>query len=229
MRLQDLNWMDVEQYLQTDQRIMLITGATEQHGYLSLATDILIPTRIALAVVEQEPVLVAPPFHFGVSELFADFPGTITISQPTFDLVLVEIVEGLIHQGFERFFILNGHSGNKMPQRLNDWHMDKNGIHIAWYDWWDEQAALGFAAEHDLVGDHANWCENYPFTRVAEVPAGSKTPVNLELLDEGKPPRGVLGDGSFGGPYEVADDLMQRMFARIVTDVVERLRALNEV
>ena len=229
MRLQDLNWMDVEQYLQRDRRIMLITGATEQHGYLSLATDILIPSRIALAVVEQEPVLIAPPFNFGVSEMFADFPGTITISQPTFDLVLIEIVEGLIHQGFERFFILNGHSGNKMPQHLYDWHMDKNGIHIAWYDWWDEQAALGFAAEQGLTGDHANWGENYPFTRVGDVPAGSKTPVNLELLDEGKTTRDVLGDGSFGGPYQVDDDLMEAMFGRIVADVVERLRALGEV
>lgn len=74
MRLQDLNWMDVERYLQNDCRIILITGATEQHAYLSLATDILIPSRIALAVVEREPVLVAPPFNFGVSEHFADFP-----------------------------------------------------------------------------------------------------------------------------------------------------------
>ena len=48
MRFQDLNWMDVERYLETDNRIMLITGATEQHAYLSLLTDI----RISLAANE---------------------------------------------------------------------------------------------------------------------------------------------------------------------------------
>jgi len=226
MRLQDLNWMDVERYLQQDRRILLITGATEQHSFLSLATDILIPSRIALAVVEQEPVLVAPSFNFGVSELFVDFPGTISLSQQTFEAVLIEMVEGLMHQGFERFFVLNGHGGNKMPHRLHDWHME-NTIRVAWYDWWREEAALAFADENGLRGDHANWSENFSFTRVADVPSGSKTPVTLELLDEGKTPREVLGDGSFGGAYQIADDLMHVLFVRVVAEVVERLRALG--
>jgi len=38
MRLEDLNWMDVEKYLQQEDRLMLVTGATEQHAYLSLLT-----------------------------------------------------------------------------------------------------------------------------------------------------------------------------------------------
>lgn len=54
MRFQDLNWMDVERYLEHDNRVILITGATEQHAYLSLLTDILIPSRMALAAAEQE-------------------------------------------------------------------------------------------------------------------------------------------------------------------------------
>ncbi len=33
MRFDDLNWMDVEKYLQHDDRVMLILGASEQHGY----------------------------------------------------------------------------------------------------------------------------------------------------------------------------------------------------
>ena len=65
-------------------------------------------------------MLVAPPLNFGVSEHFVDFPGTITLSRQTFDMVLGEMVDGLMQQGFERFFILNGHGGNQMPQRLKD-------------------------------------------------------------------------------------------------------------
>ena len=55
MRLEDLNWMDVEQYLKTDDRLLVVLGACEQHGYLSLLTDIKIPLALAdaaLAVVE---------------------------------------------------------------------------------------------------------------------------------------------------------------------------------
>ena len=39
----DLNWMQVEEYLRRDDRLMVVTGACEQHGYLSLMTDIRIP------------------------------------------------------------------------------------------------------------------------------------------------------------------------------------------
>src|SRR5262247_279583 len=97
MRLQDINWMDVERYLQTDNRIILITGATEQHAYLSLLTDILIPSKIALAVAEREKVLIAPPFNFGQSEHFTTFPGTISISKQAFDGILTEIIQGLMY------------------------------------------------------------------------------------------------------------------------------------
>ena len=47
MRLEDLNWMDVEKYLQREDRLMLVTGSTEQHAYLSLLTDIKIPLALA--------------------------------------------------------------------------------------------------------------------------------------------------------------------------------------
>src|SRR5215207_8169342 len=100
MHFEDLNWMDVEHYLARDTRIILITGATEQHAYLSLFTDILIPSKIALAAAEREHVLIAPPLNFGLSTQFSEFPGTISLSQLTFETVLFEIVQSLFHQGF---------------------------------------------------------------------------------------------------------------------------------
>ena len=47
MRFEYLSWMDVESYLQHDDRLMLVLGACEQHGYLSLLTDIKIPLVLA--------------------------------------------------------------------------------------------------------------------------------------------------------------------------------------
>ena len=44
MRFEDLNWMDVEEYLEQDDRLMIVVGATEQHAYLSLLTDTKIPS-----------------------------------------------------------------------------------------------------------------------------------------------------------------------------------------
>ena len=228
MRFQDLNWMDVERYLEQDNRIILVTGATEQHAYLSLFTDIMIPSRLALAVAEREGVLVAPALNFGVSGHFLEFPGTISLSQSTFEMVLSEVVDSLFHQGFARFFILNGHGGNHFPQRLRDMDMEGDA-RIQWYDWWRESAVKAFEADHNLKLDHANWGENFPFNRVAEVPTGEKLPVNLALLDEGESIRDVLGDGNYGGPYQVDDELMHELFERVVNEITERVHAMRHM
>jgi creatinine amidohydrolase len=227
MRLEDLNWMDVEEYLKTDDRIILITGATEQHAYLSLLTDILIPSKIALVAAEREQILVAPPLNFGQSEQFTTFPGTISISKQAFDNILTEIVQGLIVQGFNGFLILNGHGGNTIPSPIDDIRLD--GLaRITWYDWWHSPAVRTFESENNLRLDHANWGENFPFNRVAESPSGEKPLVNLGYLDDGRSIRDLLGDGSYGGPYQVDDDLMAVLFNRVVDEVCSLVRALSK-
>lgn len=228
MRLQDLNWMDVERYLQSDDRIILVTGSTEQHAYLSLLTDILIPSRLALAVSERENVLVAPPLNFGISPLFAGFPGTISLSQPTFDLVLGEIVQSLLYQGFSGFLIMNGHGGNTLPTALKDMQIE-GMLRIDWYDWWRSDTVKRFEQEHQLRLDHANWGENFPFNRVAESPAEEKPLVNLGYLEAGHSVREVLGDGSYGGPYQIDDERMNDLFNRVVDEATARLRGLARV
>ena len=225
MRLQDLNWMDVESYLQHDTRIILVTGATEQHAYLSLMTDILIPTRIAEDVAQREQVLVAPSLNFGISYLFGEFPGTISLSRTTFDHVVLEIVESLFHQGFRSFFIINGHGGNQLPERLQDFQR-AGAIQVMWYDWWTGNAAQTFARQHSLEIRHANWGENFPFNRVADLPTGSKPETGVSRMEERYTARQVLGDGSFGGPYQVDDSLMMALFEAVVDEAAAELRAL---
>ena len=226
MQLQDLNWMDVDRYLQTDDRIIIVTGATEQHAYLSLLSDILIPGRIALAVSEREGVLVAPPLNFGISAQFASFPGTISLSKPVFDVVMTEIVQSLLYQGFGGFLIINGHGGNGIPPQLEDMRMESYA-RITWYDWWRGDAVHAFEQAHGLRLDHANWGENFPFNRVADVPAEEKPLVNLGYLEAGQMVREVLGDGSYGGPYQVDDALMMEMFDSVVDEATALMRALQ--
>ncbi len=227
MLLQDLNWMDVERYLEQDNRIILITGATEQHAYLSLLTDILIPQRLAIAVSERENVIIAPPLNFGVSEEFAEFPGTISLSQATFDAVLTDVLDSLMLHGFTRFFILNGHGGNRIPSRLSE--LDMEGlVRITWYDWWRSDAVRAFEQEFGLEMGHANWGENFHFNRITESPTDAKPPVNLDLLNESTSARDVIGDGSFGGEYQVADDLMHILFDRVVEEATGIVTAMKD-
>lgn len=210
--------------MQRDNRVILVTGATEQHAYLSLMTDVLVPERIAWAVGEQTGVLVAPPLSFGVNSGVADFPGAISLSQITFDAVVLEVVESLLHQGFRRFLVVNGHTDNRLPPRVRDLEME-GLIRLVWFDWWCGQAVQTIEAQSGLRLDHANWGENFAFNRVGPCPEGIKPPVNLDEI-ENRPAREVLGDGSYGGPYEAAPEIMQALFASVVDEASALLAAL---
>ncbi len=224
MRFQNISWMDVEHYLQHDDRIMLVTGSTEQHAYLSLLTDVLIPEKIAEAVALREGVLVGPSLNFGVSHYFAEYPGTISLSQMTYDAVLFEMVQSLLQHGFRRFLFLNGHGGNRMPSALHDMEIEGT-IRVAWYEWWRGSAMQTFESQHNLRFEHANWGENFPFTRVGDVPEGEKPTVNLD--HDGAPIlRDVLGDGSVGGRYQIDDRSMMQLFDALVAEVSAVLRGL---
>lgn len=224
MRLADLNWIDVERYLEQDDRIMLVTGATEQHAYLSLLTDIKIPEALADAVSAQTGVPVAPPLNFGCSGHFMEYPGTITLSQHTFDLVLTEIVESLLQHGFSRFLVLNGHGGNVMPDTLRGLTREISALKIVWYNWWQGEAVQALAQEIGVEPNHANWLENFPFTRVTEVPPVSKE--MPEGWDGTQINRDMLKDGSFGGPYQMPDEVMHRLFDAVLAETVSLLDTL---
>src|SRR5512146_3266402 len=105
MRIDELNWMDVENYLKTDTRLMLILGACEQHGYLSLMADIKIPQAIADAASQRIRVLSAPPLNFGISPYFGAYPGNISLRLKTFLSVIEDMVRGLYKQGFRHLVI----------------------------------------------------------------------------------------------------------------------------
>ena len=47
MRIADMTWMQVEAYLERDDRCVLPLGSTEQHAYLSLAVDAILAEKMA--------------------------------------------------------------------------------------------------------------------------------------------------------------------------------------
>ena len=226
MLLEDLNWMDVEEYLRHDGRIILVTGSCEQHGYLSLLSDVRQPMAIATAA-ERENVLVAPPLNFGVSSYFSAYPGTVSLSLETHNRVVCELVSELHRQEFKRILVLNGHGGNfGMDAALRELINRLPGLRLMLYNWWKGAAAVQFYTENKLAPAHANWSENFPFTRVADVPTGDKPAAGVTIYMPADEARARLGDGSFGGPYQVPDETMQELFEAAVDEVVQLLRGM---
>jgi creatinine amidohydrolase len=226
MRIRDANWMQVEEYLRDDDRIVLPVGSTEQHAYLSLATDSILAERVAVEAAEPLGVLVLPSMPFGIAPGFASFPGTVTLRTDTLVAVLAEVLDTLYGQGFRGFLVVNGHGGNIVAQKpLEVWAADRPDARFRFHSWWDSPAVRAAAAEvYDGEATHASWFESFPWTRLAgvELPAAEKPVVTeRKALRELEPDavKAAIGDGSYGGPYAVPDDEARRVWNAGVAEV----------
>jgi creatinine amidohydrolase len=206
MRIAEMNWMQVEQYLQHDDRVVLPLGSTEQHAYLSLATDSILAERVAVEAAEPLGVPVLPVLAYGLTPYFAAFPGSPSVKRETYLSLVGELLESLRGQGFRRFLLVNGHGGNKPVEGLA-------GPHVVVHDWWDAPQTQSVVRAIDPDASHASWTENFPWTRLAGVamPKGKK-PRTKRISDDPVKVRARVGEGSFGGYWERPDDDLMRVW-----------------
>ncbi len=225
MRLEELNWMDVEKYLQRDDRLMVVLGACEQHGYLSLLTDTKIPAALADAASQNTGVLVAPALPFGVSPHYSAYPGTISLRTETLLDVVADLLRSVHRNGFRRILVLNGHAGNQAAKtRLVELINELPGLKIAWYEWWLSHSVEAVMIRRELKGYHASWMEAFPFVRVCDLPEETKIPPSYRGLLGAEETRKLFGDGSLGGPYQVDPAIMDEIFTAALADVLELLQ-----
>ena len=226
MRFEELNWMDVEQYLKHEDRLMLVVGATEQHAYLSLLSDVRIPMALADAASQAaNGVLVAPPLNFGCSPYFLAYPGTLSLRVSTLIAVMEDLVRSAYQVGFRRILVLNGHGGNSPARtQLTEVANSLPNIQLRWYDWWLSHSVEAVGLKYDLKPTHANWLEAFPFTIVSAMPTGSKVPPRVPGIMDAKTAREVYGDGSFGGQYKADQAVMDDIFAACLEDILQLLK-----
>lgn len=233
MRIEDCNWMQVEAYLEGDDRIVVPLGSTEQHAYLSLATDTILAHRVSVEAAEPLGVLVLPAMPFGIAPGFAAFPGTVSLRAETLAAVLVEALDTLYGQGFRGFVVVNGHGGNvPVAEPLERWAAGRAGARLRFHSWWDSPAVRAVADRIHPASTHASWFESFPWTRLpdVELPGGEKAVVtDVAALRELEPAavRAAIGDGSYGGPYAVPDDDALRIWQTGVAEVRALIEALE--
>ena len=225
MRFEDCSWFDIEKYLQIENRLIIILGACEQHGYLSLLCDSKIPLALADAASQKTGVLVAPVVNYGTSPYFIDYPGSFSLRVETLLDVVEDLVRSAYHQGFKRLLFLNGHGGNDPARsRLYELANALPKLSIAWYAWWQAHSVEAIAIKHGLRSYHAAWIEAFPFTRVGEIPDGEKIPPRIPGLVNAKVARELYQDGVFGGPYKVEDAIMSEVFTAALDDILQLLK-----
>lgn len=225
MRFENYSWFDIEKYLKDEDRLILVLGSCEQHGYLSLLSDAKIPLALADAASQKTGVLVAPVVNFGISPYFMDYPGTLSLRVSTFLDLVEDLVRSAYHHGFHRMLLLNGHGGNDPARsRLFEITNALPQLSLAWYSWWQAHSVEAVAMKHGLRSYHAAWIEAFPFTRVGDLPEGEKIPPRIPGLINAKVARELYEDGVFGGPYQVDDAIMSEIFSAALEDILQLLR-----
>jgi creatinine amidohydrolase len=227
MKVYDCNWMQLEDYLERDDRIVLPLGSTEQHAYLSLGTDAILAERVALEAAEPLGVPVLPAVPYGITPTFAAFPGSPSLRTETLLTVVRDLLDSLHAQGLQRILLLNGHGGNAPVRSLaREWTVARADGQALYHEWFSPQT-YAVIRELEPDGQHASWWENFPWTRLpgVDLPRGPKPPMD-EVAYEVADAQGVrelLGDGSFGGPYERPQKDLDRVWQTAVAEARDRL------
>ena len=139
MRLELCTWLEVEDYLKQTTGLMIPVGSHEQHGPIGLiGTDAICAQAVANDAADIAGNMVAPTLCYTPAPFNLAFPGTISIREETFELMVTDILDGLISQGFDHIYFVNGHGANLAPlKRIADHKAAMGQTRIRIRSWWD--------------------------------------------------------------------------------------------
>ena len=98
-----------------DKVLLIPIGHTEQHAlHLPLCVDTIIIDAVARGTAAAIPdkAFSLPVMPYGVSTHTYSFPGTFDSGGRSFEDFWCAIVDALVEQGFDRFYLMSGHGGN---------------------------------------------------------------------------------------------------------------------
>ncbi len=227
MRVAEMDWRMIEDWVRHDDRAVLPLGSTEQHAGLSLMTDAILAERIAVEAAEPLGIPVFPAIPFGLAPYFQAFPGSITLRVATLCSLVGDVLDSLKRGGFRRIVIVNGHGGNQPAAALaQEWMMDNPDCRVRTHDWWRAPRTLARVQSTDKVAGHASWQENFPWTRLPTTPPDEvKAMVDTDRLRTLPPfeARTLLEDGNYGGRTQRSDNEMLAIWAVAVAETRELL------
>ena len=218
MKISEMNWLQVEEYLKTDDRAVVPLGCTEQHAYLSLSVDSILAERVAAEAAAPIGVPVFPVQAYGITPYFMAYPGTISLKADTYLRIITDILDSLKRTGFRRILFVNGHGGNTAGQTAAiEWMGANPDCRVKFHNWWNAPRTFEKVKQIDPVASHASWMENFPWTRLPgiEQPSYQKPMVDLERMRTFDPEgvREILQDGNFGGYFQRSDEDMNAIWS----------------
>lgn len=225
--------------------IILPCGAVEQHGaHLPLSVDADHADHLAILLAQRlEKALVAPTIRVGCSSHHLAFPGTISLRDETFEMIVQDYCVSLASHGFDRILIFTAHVGNCPPlaamlPRLRAALPQNCRVFAytnarAWLETWRDAAAEA-GGEPIRVGGHADLAETsvmldiHPERVRTEAYAAGKLGLpsqsDLELMwREGL--RALSSNGILGDPHGSTVAIGRHCIERIATLLLDGFAA----
>lgn len=115
MYARELPWPEVKKLAEANAIALLPVGSTEAHGpHLPLCVDVIIAEEVARRVAKRlrargERALIFPAISYSLTDFANGFAGTVSVSGPTNEAYLTEVLAGIAKHGFHRIGVLNHH------------------------------------------------------------------------------------------------------------------------
>jgi creatinine amidohydrolase len=159
--LVDINWMEFKEAVPSKiDTVLLPTGTIEPHGVINNGADVTAPVAITRTIARATNAMVAPVIPYGITGRMDAYPGSFSISEPTYRTYVREVLSGLAKVGFKNLVIVNGHGGPQsavLEQVAMEVGQEKK-VRTLVVHWW------GYASDVTLAvfgedGGHAGWNE----------------------------------------------------------------------
>lgn len=249
-RMSHMTQMEIADAIAGNRAVIVPTGATEAHGpHMPVDTDTHQAEHIALLLAERIGAIVAPPVAYGVSMTFEHFPGTISLSIPTYQTMMFEIGAALVRQGFRHIILLNGNrpsgtANDQVARHMVDQLDADYDFKVSAVSYWEPAAGEIHAMRKSVVGGMGHGCELEASFQLATRPElvkmdrleGAKYgPVGWDLVAPTNPtrtymrrPRPKAGHAAiFGDPTKATAELGKAAIDVIVDALVETFTNLQ--
>ena len=253
-----MQWMNLRRdqidAMDRDTPVIVPTAAIEQHSlHLPVSTDTTIITGACRRLDEvcDGELLVTPTLWLGCSRHHRNYPGTLTTHLDHFGASLFDTVDSILHVGFRKVLVLNGHGGNGAElsvtlEKLKYAYPDRV---VAGASYWDiaghrmaevrESPGGGMvhAGEMETAVRLALDPEHVDMSRAAADGIQTGSPfTHIDMLGKGSGP-GSVGrvrtfeemsrHGGFGDPTKATADQGERFLAVIVESLAEVITDLR--
>ncbi len=230
-RVAHLPWDEVARRMAGGALAVLPVGAgAKEHGlHLPMNTDQIQAEWLADAIAAHMDALIWPTLTYGFYPAFTAYPGSVSLSAPTFQAVLGELSAGLLKQGARAVLILNTGLSTIAPiDDLLAQMSDARLHHLKVYDG-PRYRETAQSLEQQSCGTHADELETSHMLALAPEQVDMSRaeaspnpgPLQAPLTPSDPDAPGYSPSGSYGDPTLATREKGDALLKAMVADVIE--------